>query len=244
MGLGVVALAGAYLLGTSRTPGAGVASAAAATLPQAGTSGSTTGITVQGTGKVTGTPDTLLLSMSVSVTGDTVSAAMGSANAKASAVQKSLLAHGVAKADLQTSNLSIQANYSSSGTKVTGYQVSEGVSATLRDLRTAGAAVSAAADAGGDSTRVDGISLDLGETGDLVSAARDSAFAQAKSKAAQYAKAAGVGLGKVLSIDETTQPSEPSYAMPMAARADMKSVPIQAGSQDVAVTVTVVFAIS
>ena len=48
------------------------------------------GITVQGTGKVTGTPDTLILTLTVSKTAGDVSSAMNDLSATMTAVQNSL----------------------------------------------------------------------------------------------------------------------------------------------------------
>src|SRR5690349_859631 len=92
------------------------------------TTGSTPsgGITVSATGTVSGTPDTLRLSMGVSVTSGTVSTALAQANAAAEKVQASLRQHGVAAKDLQTSGLSIQPQYGSGDRPViTGYSVTE-----------------------------------------------------------------------------------------------------------------------
>jgi uncharacterized protein YggE len=240
----------AYLLGTSH---GGSSVAAAATGVPASSTGSTTGspsgITVSGTGKVSGTPDTLLLDLTVSANGDSVSSALAAANSVESRVQKALLGGGVAAKDLKTSGLSIQPNYtySKSGQpSVHGYQVTESVEAKLRDLGKAGGLISSATNAGGNAVRIDGVSLDLEDTGSLVSAARDNAFGEAKAKAEQYAKAAGRSLGSVTSISETVQAPTAKYLTPTMYAQDMASagapVPIQAGSQDVGVTVTVVFA--
>ena len=258
--LAITALAfiAAYLLGTSH---GGSSVAAAATGVPASSTGSTTGstsgissgissgITVSGTGKVSGTPDTLLLDLTVSANGDSVSSALAAANKVESKVQKALLGGGVAAKDLKTSRLSIQPNYTyskSGAPSVNGYQVTESVEAKLRDLGKAGGLISSATNAGGNAVRIDGVSLDLEDTGSLVSAARDNAFGEAKAKAEQYAKAAGRSLGSVVSISETVQAPTPRYLAPIAYAQDMAAasapVPIQAGSQDVGVTVTVVFA--
>jgi len=244
LAVGALGLGAGYALsghgdGTTRVstlPAVLAASTAGGTAPSSG-------ISVSGTGTVTGTPDTLRLSMSVSTTAATVSAALDSANGAAGAVQAALRQHGVADKDVQTSNLSIQAQYGG-GTKpvITGYQVSESLTATLHDLKGSGATITAAASAGGNATRIDGVSLDLTDTGALITAARTKAFQAAKDKAGQYAKAAGVSLGSVVSISETvnTGGPVPVYGAMDAAPA-AKSVPISAGSQDVGVTVTVVF---
>ena len=196
---------------------------------------------------VAGTPDTLRLDLSVVATAPSVSAALASANRSAAAVQKSLLGNGVQKKDLQTSGLTIAPEYDYSHNKtprLTGYQVSESVSAKLRNLSRAGDVIGKAVSAGGNAVRVNGISLDLEDTGALVSAARDKAFAAAKAKAEQYAKAAGRSLGEVVSIAEdvdTPSPISMLYGGAATAQRDVASVPIQPGSQDVSVDVTVVF---
>jgi uncharacterized protein len=203
------------------------------------------GITVSGRADVAGTPDTLRLDLSVVATASSVSEALASANRSAGSVQKSLLANGVQRRDLQTSGLSIQPEYDYSNgaaPRLKGYQVSESVSAKLRNLGRAGNAVGQAVSAGGNAVRVNGISLDLEETGALVSSARDRAFADAKAKAEQYARAAGRSLGEVLSISEDLSTPSP-IPMPYAAMDSAKAagVPIQPGSQNVSVSVTVVF---
>ena len=202
------------------------------------------GITVGGRADVAGTPDTLRLDLSVVATATSVSEALASANGSAGAVQKSLLSSGVQKKDLQTSGLDIQPNYdypSGGMPRLRGYQVSESVNAKLRDLGRAGDAIGKAVAAGGNAVRVNGISLDLEDTGLLVSTARDKAFADAKAKAVQYARVAGRSLGAVMSIAENVSTPSP-IAMPYAADgAKLASVPIQPGSQDVGVSVTVVF---
>lgn len=245
----LLCLGAGYLWGNHTSNGGRVAAtslvAPAAAFGSTGAgSGNVGGITVTGNGAVSGTPDTLKLTIGVEVTNATMTKALDAANSHAAAVQKSLRDHGVGDKDLQTSGLSVQPNYTDSGGRsvISGYRVSESLTATLRDLKTAGDAVSAATQAGGDATRIDSVSLDLSDTGTLVSAARERAFAQAKGKAEQYARAAGVDLGAVLSIQENvSNPTPVMYAAPMAAKAS--DVPIAAGSQQVGVDVTVVFAI-
>jgi uncharacterized protein YggE len=127
--------------------------------------------------------------------------------------------------------------------RIKGYEVSESVSAKLRDLVGAGDVIGKAVLAGGNAARINGISLDLEETGALVSQARDKAFADARAKAAQYAKAAGRPLGAVVSIAEVVANPSP-VSVPQSARllSGSSAVPVQPGSQSVGVTVTVVYA--
>ena len=250
----VIALLVAYSIGTTRSGGT---AASASSLTTASNASSTQpsatlaigpGITVGGRATVAGTPDTLRLDLSVVATAPSVSEALASANRSAAIVQKSLLDSRVLKKDLQTSGLNIQPeyDYTKPGTpRLKDYQVSESVTAKLRDLGRAGDIIGKAVSAGGNAIRVNGISLDLEDTSALVSSARDKAFANAKAKAEQYARAAGRSLGDVVSIaeDVTTPSLNPlQYGSSEASARDTASVPIQPGSQNVSVSVTVVFA--
>jgi uncharacterized protein len=256
----------AYAVGSSRATAApalssstvpssaqavGQAPAQLATLTALGTRAGTTGtagdagvqgITVTGTGKVTGTPDTLRLSLAVTATAASIDQALGSANATMATVQKSLRGNGVNAKDLQTSGLSIQPHYTPKGVP-SGYDVSENLAARLRDLTKAGAVLSDAVAAGGDAVRVDGVTVALDDTSGLVGGARTAAMDDAHTKAAQYAAAAGRQLGQVVSItDVVSAPQGVGYPMAQAARSAASDVPIQAGSEDVSVDVTVVYA--
>jgi uncharacterized protein YggE len=261
MSRGAVAAATAVLLGAAFWVGShSVREASAAPLvsypittgpgtPSAPTStpGGTPGITVTGTAEVAGRPDTLRLDLSVQTRADTVAKALESANTITARVQSSLTKHGVAGKDVQTSNLQVQPEYSyanNSSPEIKGYTVSEGVTAVLRDLGRSGSAISAAVSAGGNAVQVNGISLDLEDNGTLLSTARDHAVANAKTKAEQYAKASGRDLGAVVSISELVSDPPPVTYQPraMAATDSGSAVPIQAGTEKVGVTVTVVYA--
>ena len=242
--LAALALAATFTVGTlvtsSRT------AAAATTTPATGTAeaGATSGISVTSTATVTGTPDTLRLSMSVSVSRSSVGDALSQANAAASRVQAALRRSGVAAKDLQTSGMSIYPTYGSSGSTITGYQVSESLTAVLRHLDKAGSAIGAAVSAGGNDVRIDDVSLDIDDTGALLASARTQAVTGAHTKAEQYARAAGRTVGALTSLSESVStPTSSNYRSDVAAGAAKSPVPIQAGSQNVEVTVTAVYAL-
>ena len=165
------------------------------------------------------------------------------ANRAAASVQSALTDHGVAGKDLQTSGMSIQQSYDNAG-KPNGYQVTESLTAVLRDLGKAGTVVGAAVSAGGDAVRVDGLSVGLQDSGALMTGARADAMSDARTKAVQYAQAAGRPLGAVQAITEMVQNNTPTYDVkaPMASGAGASAVPIQAGSSAVTVQVTVTYA--
>jgi uncharacterized protein len=229
-------LVGAFSLGTGRSGGS---TAQAATLSSTNTSPAR--ITVTGTGTVTGTPNQLMLSMGVQVNGGSVSSALDQANQAVANVTAALRQRGVAAADIQTSGLSIYPNYQGNSQVPVGYGVSESLTATLNNLSVAGSQIEAAVHAGGNATTVDNVSLNLADDGSLLASARANAVKDAHAKAAQFARALGVPLGQVISISSADQVPQPvMYGAPQASAA--KSVPISPGSQQVSVSVTVVYA--
>jgi uncharacterized protein len=231
--------AGVYALGATQASGSTGQPVTAAGTP----AGSVNGITVTGVGNATGTPSELQLSLSVSTQAASVSTALNAADQDMNRVRGALRAHGVADADLQTSGMSIQPQDSQGGT-VAGYQVTESLTATLRHMSGAGAAITAASNAGGNATRIDGVSLALSDSSNgLLTTARASAMADARDRAAQYATAAGRTLGRVISISEGQTPIVPvPYAAGGAAAAAPPPVPVSPGTQQVSVTVTVTYA--
>ena len=219
------------------------------TVENTGTSsqGSTAGISVQGIGKIAGTPDTLTISFGVSVTEDSVTAAVATAAENADAVIAALTSAGVAEDDIQTSNYSIypQYNYRNDTQELVGYQVNNTVTAKVRDLDAAGAIIDDVAAAGGDTVIVSGVSFSLEDNEELVAAARAAAWEDANTKAEQLAELSGVTLGSPISIVETfSSPPVPIEFREATLSAVADTVtPISPGTQQVAVTLTVEYAI-
>ena len=240
--LATAGVIGAYLLGTANRAPASTPTVYA--LPAANQStNAMPGITVTGVGTVNGTPDTLTHALTVTQTRADVSAALNAASASMNAVTAALNARSVASSDLKTTGAQVQPNYTSGG-GIDGYTATESLSATLRDLKTAGSAISAAAAAGGDATRIDGVSLDIEQDSALMTQARSAAYADAKAKAQQYADAAGEALGKPTQVTETVNSPTPlDFRANASAGSAAAPVPINPGTAQVSVTVTVVFAV-
>ena len=243
-------LIAAFALGVgqgSATPASASDAAGNAALTAAVPGAGTARITVTGTGNVSGVPNQLSLSMGVQTSAGSVATALRQANSAARSVTAVLRRGGVATSDIQTSGLSIYPSYSNSSGVPTGYQVSEQLTIILRRLSVAGSQISAAARAGGNATTIDGVSLNLSDTSTLLATARGKAVADAKAKAAAYAHALGRPLGPVISMSETP-PAQPFQPLPLAASASgsraPSPVPVHPGTQQLSVTVTVVFALA
>jgi uncharacterized protein YggE len=237
-------LIGAFTIGAAQTSAAPVASGARF-LPAATQATGGARITVTGTGKVSGVPNQLMLSMGVQTSSASVTGALREANQAVRSITAVLTRTGVTVSDIQTSGLSIQPDYSSSGAP-RGYGVSEQLSVTLNRLSSAGSQISAAARAGGNATVIDGVSLNLSDTGTLLASARAKAVADAKAKASAYARALGRPLGAVVSMTETP-PAQPVFypeaAAPAALGAHSTPVPVHPGTQQLSVTITAVFSL-
>jgi len=202
-----------------------------------------TSITTRGLGTVTGTPDTLTVVLGVSTRAASAADALSDNNTRATGVRDVLRGRGVTADDLRTSGLSISPTLENDG-RISGYEVSNQVTATLRDVAGAGALIDAAARAAGDAVRVQQISFGIDDDAEPRARARADAVRQAVTQARQLADAAEVGLGPILSITEVTEGQPPVPITRDSAAGAQASIPIEPGTQDVSVTVEVVHAVA
>jgi len=203
-------------------------------------------ISVSGTGKVTLSPDIADLQLGVATSGRTVKAVRQQAAAAMTAVVTALKKLGIADKDIKTSWVSLQPMYDYNvGTnppKVTGYQFSNAVSVTIRDLDKVGDAIDDALAAG--ATTLDGISFRVADETAAEAQARTAAMTDAKAKAQALATAAGVSITGVASISETVAPTPyPIFYGAAEAAGKDTSTPVQPGSTDVTITVAVAYLI-
>jgi uncharacterized protein YggE len=200
-------------------------------------------ITVTGEGKVTVKPDTASLHLGVQVTASTATEALSRANTSAASLIAALKVAGIADADLTTSGLSIYPQHNSKNS-ISGYQASNNVTITVREIGRTGQLIDAAADAAGDNLTVSGVSFYVYDTEGLIGAARANAMHNARKRAGEYAAAAGATVGDVLQISETNfhGPVQPMFrAASMSFSGGGPQTPIETGTQDLEVSVNVVY---
>ena len=204
-------------------------------------------LVVTGTGEARARPDVAVISAGVVVQADTASAALAENSRAMNAVLEQLRAAGLAAEDVQTSQFSVTPLYerpapereTTAPPRIVGYQVSNQVTARVRDIDRLGAVLDALVGAG--ATNIDGPSFEIADPEQLLGEARDEAVADALAKARRYAAAAGVELGEILAIEEGG-----AYAPPrpmMRAEAMAADVPIAPGQSELAASVTMTFAI-
>jgi uncharacterized protein YggE len=215
------------------------ATAAAATPGPVTDASSPVGITSRGTGHVAGAPDVMTITIGVQTSGVHASDALAANATRANSVIATLKSHGVADADLQTSQLSLYPQFDNSGAVIRGYQVTDTVTAKLHDLARAGGAIDAAVAAAGDAGRLQGVSFSFNDDSHLLAQARAAAVAAARTQAQQLADGAGVKLGSLRSLSEDTTPAGPyPYPSNAAAAAGGSGTPVQAGTAELTVQVT------
>lgn len=210
-----------------------------------GGSGPAHTITVTGSGTVMGTPNTATVQLGVQTTAPTATAALNENNVRVAALIRALKAHGVAAKDMQTSGLNLWDNTNSAGT-VISFSVSNQLTVTLHHLQSAGAAIDAAANAVGNGIQLNGISLSISHDSGLLVQARQRAIRNARAAAGEIARAGGASLGGLVSVvDLENQSTEilPIFAATPAAANELRSVPVESGSQSVSVQVKAVFAL-
>lgn len=210
--------------------------------PPTGQNG-TASITTRGVGTVAGTPDTLTVVLGVQTRAGAAAAALADNTTRTSALLDVLRGRGVAGNDLRTSDLQILPTVENDG-RISGYEVTNRVTATLRDIAGAGALVDAAAQAAGDAVRIQQISFGIDDDAEPRSRARADAVRQAVTQARQLADAAEVGLGPIVSITEVVEGQPPVPITRDSVAAAQAAVPLEPGTQDVSVTVEVVHAVA
>lgn len=200
-------------------------------------------ITVSGHGTVQVIPDIANVSAGVQANADSAVEAMDTIGTKSQALVDTLKAVGIAEDDIQTSGLNLWPTFGNDGQTVTGYQASTNVSVTIREVDRVGEVLDALKGFVGEELTLGGISFSYDDPEAVLGEARTAAIENAKARAEQFAAAAGAEVGEILRIIEASVPT-PIFAREAAA--DMAqaapSVAIEPGSQDLAVDVTVVFA--
>ena len=198
---------------------------------------------MSGTGKVTIVPDVARINLGVTINKPTVKAARDAWSKIMTDVIAAMKALGIADADIQTTNLSLYPQYANGSlVKIVGYQISEQVQVTVRDLDKAGDVVDAATAKG--ATEVNGISFESPTRSRPRTSARGRRRRGPDERAGD-GRGPEVSLGGVVSITDGTPTADLYASRAAGAGAFQTSRPrCSPGTQDLNATVTVVFAIN
>ena len=211
-------------------------------LPALAESAATPVISVTGTATVESVPDLATLTIGVTTLADTAAGAMDANSAQLQAVMDRLASAGIEPRDMQTSNLSLNPNwtgYDTGNPVISGYQAVNMLTIRVRDLAGLGAVLDAAIADGANT--LNGLSFGLADPGPALDEARKAAVADARARAELLAEAAGVSLGRILSISDSAAPTMdpvPVY------KAETAAVPVAGGEVGMTASVTILYEIS
>jgi uncharacterized protein YggE len=200
-------------------------------------------ISVSGVGVVSATPDMATVSVGVTTQARDATAAVAANNRAMTALHKALDDFGIADRDRQTSNFNIHPRYDrrtndGRAPEISSYEVNNQLTIRVRDIDRLGDVLNAVVKSG--SNRIGSLSFGNSNEAELRDEARQLAVANAQHKAQLYATAAGGELGRVVSITEAGAP-QPRPMMRSAMMADVESVPVATGENEIRDVVNVVF---
>ncbi len=203
-------------------------------------------LVVVGAGEASTAPDRAHVHAGVVTEAASAAAAVESNNQAMSRVLATLAEAEIPREEIQTETLRVAPRYrqSSQGRRereIVAYQVTNQVRVTVADLEKLGSLLDALVRAG--TNQIHGIQFSVSDPTRWHDEARRRAVADARRKAALYAEAAGVALGRVERIEEHAAGApEPRLHRTMALGAEA-AVPIAPGELDFHAQVTVTYAI-
>ena len=218
-------IGGALLLGA-----AAPASAQAGAQTSADAAFKATTFSLSAYGETHVAPDMATINLGVQTEALTAAEALKANGARMNQVMAALKKAGVAERDIQTSNLNLNAQYAyeqNQPPKLTGYQASNQVTITVRDLAKLGQAVDATVNAGANT--INGVSFGLANPQAAEDAARLEAVKALQAKAELYSRATGYKAWRLVNLNEgggytPAPPPVPMYAMAKREMADSLSL--------------------
>jgi uncharacterized protein YggE len=207
-------------------------------------------ISVHGMGTISAKPDMATIQAGVQIQNTSLDAAQSEAATKMDTIINQLKAAGIDEKDIATSQYNVEPvmNYrDNQPPEITGYRVTNMVSAKIRDITKAGKTIDDLVKSGANS--VYGISFGFSDPTALMRQAREQAVADARAKAEQLAQLNGVALGAVIQVVDGGQNMPVPVmqaAMDMAAERGMAAAPaspINPGQQEVRADVNIVYSI-
>src|SRR5690606_31858127 len=205
-------------------------------------------VNVSGRGQVAVPPDLGHIRASVVHQERTPEGAMSVANRAVNQVLEALAAAGIARDDITLGRYSVSSvsDYVDGRRVDRGYRLAHALSITVREIDRTGEVLAIAVNAGAN--EINGVTFSVEDPTPHTDRARELAFENARHKAAELARLAGVNLGQVISIRETTYEPVPvehferSAKLMMAVEAP-SPVPIDPEESEFSVTVDVTWAL-
>lgn len=197
-------------------------------------------VTVVGSGKVQGTPDTVTVNAAIEATASDATAAMNQTNERMTAVINAVADQGIDRKDISTTQVTLSPQYGDNSV-ITGYQASNSIAVKIRSIDAASPTITAIQTTGGNATRINSVSFSIEDDSQMVKDARARAFNDARDRAEQYSQLSGLSLGDVISISEVDSGTTPPPTPMPRFDAMQAAVPMEPGQQTVGFSVTVIW---
>jgi hypothetical protein len=227
---------------------AGVGLPAAAKAQQAPTITQTiagTRLDINASGEVTRVPDLAVITAGVVTRSATAGGAIQQAATRMARVRDALRQAGIADRDIQTSNISLEPQYTYANNqppKLNGYAATNQLSIRFRDIENTGKILDALVAQGAN--QINGPNLTIDKPEAALDEARAKAVAAGRARADLYARSLGMRVVRLVSVNESggsypVPPPMPMYARAEAAQAaDTK---LDAGEQKLQINVAMTF---
>ena len=197
-------------------------------------------ITVTGNARVSATPDTAILTISV-VTQNASALEAQQQNAAQSTAVISAIKAAAPTAEVKTSGYALvpQRVYKENQPPtISGYEARNTVTATLTDLTKVGSVIDAAARSGANN--IDGVSFTLRQDRAARSRALSDATLEARSKADALAQTLGSKVTRIVAVQEGGAPPRPVMRFEAMARDAAANTPIEPGTLEISADVVLI----
>ena len=210
------------------------------------TAGQVTGtrLELQATGQSRAVPDIATISTGVVTQASDAATAMRDNAAQIARMLAALKKAGIADKDVQTQAISLAPQYRYNNNEapvITGYQANNTLSVRFRDIAKSGAILDILVKEGAN--QINGPTLSVDKPEAAQDAARLSALKTLQTRAALYAKAAGLRVKRIISMTESADYNTPPPVLTMSREASDASAKtnIAAGEQSISISLTAAF---
>ena len=203
-------LVAALMLGAAALPSA--ATGQQSTINQTITG---TRLDINATGEVTRVPDLAIISAGVITRAATASSAIQQAATRMARVREALRQAGIADRDIQTSNISLNPQYTyvqNQPPKLNGYSASNQLNVRFRDIANTGNILDALVAEGAN--QINGPNLTIDKPEAALDEARTKAVAMGRARADLYARSLGLRVVRIVSVSESGGFAPPPNSRP------------------------------
>ncbi|MEK7558688.1 MAG: SIMPL domain-containing protein [Patescibacteria group bacterium] len=170
-----------------------------------------------GQGSASAAPDEATISFGVTKTAGTVADAQDLTNTAIENILENLKSLGASDKDIKTTNYSVNPDYNFDGRqRISGYTVTQNIDLKLKDIKNTNKAVDAITSGGANLVGQIQFGFSDSAKAKLEEKARKEAVSNAKQKAQSLAKTAGIKLGKIINVQESS--NDFSQPIPFLAR--------------------------